>query len=334
MSEDYVRDPVPRSILDPRTNLPRFGAYRGAFTHFELDASLRQRATREKRWIYLTFVKEPYLIALAILDLGYIQSAFAFVYEEGRGLVVDMPSQIGVPLLSTVRCDGVHRIYAHVRAASGTFTVSERRGSDGLEVSVSTRSLSIRARVNYDPALAPPLSVVARIPGGIADATEKRALLTVEGVATFDGKRIELDGGRAGFDITWGLLARDTAWNWAFLMGKTEAGVPIALNLTEGFVGEPECVAFSGGELHRLGEGRFQWDRHKPLSPWKIGSRCGGCDLVFQPGALHHESLSVGLVESHFVQPIGSFSGTIRLGAETHTLARVLGVVEDQRVHW
>jgi hypothetical protein len=67
--------------LDPRTDVPRFGAYRGAFTHFALDASLRERATREKRWIYITLVKAPYVIAVAIMDLGYVQNAFAFVFE-------------------------------------------------------------------------------------------------------------------------------------------------------------------------------------------------------------------------------------------------------------
>ena len=334
MSEGLVGEPIPSTILDPRTDVPRFGAYRGAFTHFALDASLRERATREKRWIYITLVKAPYVIAVAIMDLGYVQNAFAFVFEEGRGLVVDMPSQIGLPLVSAVRCDGVHRIHAHVSALSGSFTASERRGSGRLEVSVSTKTFSLRAQVNLSEHAHPPLSVVARIPGGVVDATEKRALLPVEGVATVCGARVSLDGAVAGFDITWGLLARETAWNWAFLMGQTDAGVPIALNLTEGFVGEPECVAFLGDQLHRVGEGRFAFDRANPLSPWRVQSARGACDLVFEPAALHRESLRLGLVESHFVQPVGTFSGTIRIGETAHRLSRVLGVVEDQRVRW
>lgn len=334
MSDSLVQTSVPSSIVDSRTGLPRFGAYQGAFRHFDLDASLRQKATQEKRWIYVTLIQEPYLIAVAIMDLGYVQSAFAFVFDQRRGLVVDMPSQIGVPLVSGVRCDGVNRIQAHVRASSGTFSATERRGSERLDLHVSTALFSLRAQVDLSEVGRPPLSVVARIPNGVVDATEKRALLPVQGVATVRGERISLEGARAGFDITWGLLARETAWNWAFLMGHTESGMPIALNLTEGFVGEPECVAFAEGGLHRMGEGRFEFDRQRMDAPWRIRSERGACDLVFQPAAMHRESLRLGLIESHFVQPVGTFDGTIRIGDVTHRLVRALGVVEDQRVRW
>ena len=335
MSAHRVEALVPTSIIDPRTDEPRFGVYRGAFTHFDLGGrSLRERVMQEKRWVYVTFVKEPYLIAVAIMDLGYVQNAFAFVHESGKGLVVDMPSQLGMPLVSAVRCDGVHRIHAHVRGLSGTFSASERRGADVLEVSVTTRGFSLRAQVNLAQPKNTPLSVVARIPGGVVDATEKRALLPVQGVAMVHGERVDLDGALAGFDITWGLLARQTAWNWAFFMGETQDGTPLGMNLTQGFVGEPECVFFVGDELHALGEGRFGFDRKNPLTPWRITTTREDCDLVFQPSALHRESLRVGPIESHFVQPVGTFSGSVRIGGVMHSLARAVGVVEDQRVRW
>ena len=335
MSVHRIETPVPASVIDPRTDAPNFGVYQGAFTHFELGTrSLRARATQEKRWIYVTFVQAPYLVSVAIMDLGYVQNAFAFVHEEGKGLVVDMPSQIGLPLVSAVRCDGVHRVHAHVRALSGTFTATERRGANVLEVSVTTRGFSLRAQVDLSQAKNTPLSVVARIPGGVVDATEKRALLPVQGVATVNGTRVSLDGALAGFDITWGLLARQTAWNWAYFMGETEDGTPLAMNLTQGFVGEPECVFFVGNELHALGEGRFEFDRRNPLAPWRITTSRADCDLVFHPTALHRESLHVGPIESHFVQPVGTFSGSVRIGDVTHTLTRAVGVVEDQRVRW
>ena len=49
-----------------------------------------------------------------------------------------------------------------------------------------------------------------------------------------------LDGFGA-YDYTSGILQRRTAWRWAFAMGRDTSGAPIAMNLVEGFMGEPAC---------------------------------------------------------------------------------------------
>ncbi len=61
----------------------------------------------------------------------------------------------------------------------------------------------------------------------------------------------------------------------------------------------------------------------------------GELDLRFEPGAIHAEAHDFKLIASKFLQPAGSFSGTIRLpGRAPLELDRVLGVTEDQEVLW
>jgi hypothetical protein len=339
--------PAPETAVDPRTERARHGTYRGALRSCDLSAlrpSPLARVVREKRWVYVTFVKAPWMISLAVVDLGYAQTVFGFAHHEARGLVADMRSAPGLPGLSRVRQDGVHRIDARLRGARERVTIRERRDEGVLEVRATTRQMELRASLDLRAA-APVLTAIAPIRGGIVDVTEKQVLAPVRGAALVGGERVDLDGGLGGFDFTVGLLARETRWNWAFLMGSTDAGEPVALNLVEGFVGAPECALFGPSSLHALSEGRFTLpaarregeslgDRARHLEPWQVRTAGGECDLVFTPSAVHDEALDLGLVRSRFVQPIGSFAGTIRRGEETLRISHALGVVEDQDVRW
>jgi hypothetical protein len=339
--------PAPESAVDPRTERARHGTYRGALQRCDLSAlrpSALSRLVREKRWVYVTFVKAPWMISLAVVDLGYAQTVFGFAHHEARGLVADMRSAPGLPGLSRVRQDGVHRIDARLRGARERVSIRERRGEGVLEVRATTADLELRASLDLRAA-APALTAIAPIRGGIVDVTEKQVLAPLRGAALVKGERIDLDGGLGGFDFTVGLLARETRWNWAFLMGSTDAGEPIALNLVEGFVGPPECAVFGTSSLHALSEGRFTLprarregeslgERARHLEPWHVRTAEGECDLVFTPRAVHDESLDLGVVRSRFVQPIGSFAGTIRRGEQTLHISHALGVVEDQDVRW
>jgi hypothetical protein len=339
--------PAPESAVDPRTERARHGTYRGALQRCDLSAlrpSALSRLVREKRWVYVTFVKAPWMISLAVVDLGYAQTVFGFAHHEARGLVSDMRSAPGLPGLSRVRQDGVHRIDARLRGARERVSIRERRGEGVLEVRATTADLELRASLDLRAA-APALTAIAPIRGGIVDVTEKQVLAPLRGAALVKGERIDLDGGLGGFDFTVGLLARETRWNWAFLMGSTDAGEPIALNLVEGFVGPPECAVFGTSSLHALSEGRFTLprarregeslgERARHLEPWHVRTAEGECDLVFTPRAVHDESLDLGVVRSRFVQPIGSFAGTIRRGEQTLHISHALGVVEDQDVRW
>ncbi|MBX7195515.1 MAG: DUF2804 domain-containing protein [Sandaracinaceae bacterium] len=337
-----IEAPAPPSLVDPRSERPRFGTYRGALGSFDLS-SLRgaRELFREKRWIYVILTKAPWTMALAVVDLGYAQTTFGFAAHQERGLVADLRSVPGMPGVSRVRQDGVHRLDARLVGPRTSVRVRERRGEAVLEVRASTPSLELRASLDLASA-APAMTAIAPIRGGVVDATEKRSLAPVRGAALVAGERVDLDGGLGGFDVTVGLLARETQWNWAFLQGAATTGEPIALNLVQGFVGAPECALFGRDSVHALSEGRFELpagpgsprDRAKRLEPWQIRTAEGEVDLRFEPFAVHDEGLDLGLVRSRFVQPIGTFSGTIRRGETLLRLERVPGVVEDQDVRW
>jgi hypothetical protein len=205
------------------------------------------------------------------------------------------------------------------------------RGGSRLDVRAKIGELDLEAAL--DESLAPPsITAIARLGEGLIDATEKRALTKVSGSARIDGRTIDLSRAVGGWDYTHGLLPRHTKWNWAFALGKANDGRPIGFNVAQGFVGEAECAAFIDGDVFPLAEPKFGFDLDRPELPWTL--RGDGFDLTFETGAVHAQNTNLGIIRSRFVQPVGTFSGLIRIDGKDVLVRNLPGVVEDQDVLW
>lgn len=297
-------DPIPDSPFDADGS-PRWGSYRGSFDRVDLDpvASRLDRLFRRKRWMWMTAVTDEVLVAACVVDLGYVANGFAFVATKDA-IVVDRSAIVP---RARVAVDGAARLE-----------------SRGLKLTLETRSIRISAPgldvdATIDATNSPPaITAIAR--AGKFNITQKRALATVRGQARAAGKTFALDGGLAGWDYTAGLLARHTAWKWAFGIGRDRSGTPIAFNLVDGFVGATECALFRPGETIGLEEPRITL----------TGVRGSDVDLEFRSVGAHEQNSNFGIVRSRFVQAAGTFHGTI------HGIAidGVRGVAEDQDVLW
>jgi len=259
---------------------------------------------------------------------------FAFALErEGASLRADR-SSLAPPLAGGVSDTAGEGCAASYRLGRTSARIERPFGASDYTLDLHTVDLRVQARIETGSA-PPPIAVIAPVPGGGLNTTEKRALLRATGEATVCGRRHTLDGALAGSDYTQGYLARHTAWRWAFALGRARSGERVGLNLVEGFVGEAECAVWVDDELFPLAEGRFEFDPERPLSPWGVRTADGGAALRFEPGGMHAERRHFGLVASRFVQPVGLFRGRIAVeGRPELELDGVLGVTEDQDMLW
>jgi hypothetical protein len=314
-----------------------FGSFTGGLPTLDFGASPRGPLLdffATKRWSYLAFASDDLFIGCAVVSLSYASSALLFVADRAKKRMLLDESLVGGPLAARFTDRGHGSRSATFNSKRGKLTV----GDAGLTVTLD-RSVSIA--VSPEPGvLAPSLGAVVPVAGGYVNATEKRwakarAVLDLpDGEARFQRS----SAGLLGLDHTRGILARATAWRWAFALGRATTGETVVLNLVEGFVGEPECAVWVDGKLIPLGEGRFRYDLARPLAEWQLSTTCGAVDLRFTPFALHAEQKNLVLVRSHFLQPVGGFSGTLRLptghGGRTLFLDDVPGVTEHQDVVW
>jgi hypothetical protein len=291
---------------------------------------LRERFARRKKWLWVAIAAEDVWISLAVVRTGYAATAFAFAYDLAQKSMLMDHTVLGPTPVSRVS-DGPHDEGAVARFAMGKTSFVLARGGSRLDVRVKIGELDIEAA--FDESTSPPsIAAIARLGEGLLNATEKRVLARVTGSARIAGRNVDLSRAVGGWDYTHGLLPRHTKWNWAFAMGNAKDGRPIAFNVVQGFVGEAECAAFIDGSVHPIAEPKFGFDVDRPELPWTL--RGDGIDLTFETGAVHAQHTKLVVIRSRFVQPVGTFSGPIRIDGKDVLVRNLPGVVEDQDVLW
>ncbi|MCC6622124.1 MAG: DUF2804 domain-containing protein [Deltaproteobacteria bacterium] len=333
-----ISEPAPPSVVG-RDGQPALGAYRGAVPAVRWDAlagpsrrgSLYRRL-HHKTWLFVSIACDPVVVALGIVDIGIAVTAFAYVFDrDARSLVAErswttLPGRAMVSPHPTVG--------ASARFSSGRTRLAIDNLGGGPAVPHRYRALiddgdlQLRAELVAARGM-PTLCAVAPIEGGVANCTHKSPGFEASGHVEVGPRRFDLAGAHGAFDHTSGLLARDTRWRWA-----SASGADVAFNLVEGFNGPVENVVWLDGELVPVGEARFDYDPKDPLAPWRITAD-GGLELAFTPEGARRQDKDLVLAKSWYVQPIGTFRGTLRGDdGRTRELGPILGVTEDHRALW
>ncbi len=329
--------PAPPAALGP-DGAPRFGAFAGAIGRVDVAPlagggvrGLLRRALRLKRWQWGCAATDAVLVSFAVFDAGFVVGAFAFAVDRASGEKVLDGGWLGLPGLSGSVGDHPGTGARAVFAAAGTTLRFERR-SDRYQASLALPGAAMELSLDTRGAPAP-FSLVAPVPGGAVNVTQKAGALPCAGELRCRDRAWSLDGGLGGLDYTQGLLARSTEWRWAFGVGRLADGTPLALNLVEGFNdGEPgENVLLAGRGPSPLPACAFAPAAGGMEKGCRIASADGRVDLEFRGGPSHRESRNLLLVRSRFVQVAGAFAGTLP-GPDGVPLrvAALPGVAEEQ----
>jgi len=328
---------------------PNFGAHTTRLDPIDLtsllsiDSSpLSIRRYREKRWCYIGVIHPQVILGCAVIHLGYVSSAFAFAFDRESRKMVE--HNMVSPPLGQVSFDR--------HPDQGTCSFRAFRGRVAIFHDISTgirllttdlffpgHSLSARITVDDKPDDLSPLQVITPMENGQTVFTHKAAGMPAHGRITVNGKTVELrpEETRAIFDWTDGFHNRNTFWNWACGAGDSDEGRRIGFNFSAGVYesGVLENVIWIDGRPVRIGRVDFDYDTQKPQSPWRVRSRGGEVDLTFQPEGIRGAKQNLGIIASRFIQPCGSYSGTIRdPEGQTLNLTSVGGVVEEHFARW
>jgi len=157
--------------------------------------------------------------------------------------------------------------------------------------------------------------------------TRKQAGIAVRGTVRLrDGRTLAVDAFGA-IDDTVGYHARHTAWKWAAGVGTTADGRPCGWNLVAGVNDPPqhsERSVWIDGAVHEAAPCTFAADLSGVRSP-------DGGELRFVAEATRERHDELLLARSDYVQPFGTFTGTLPGGV---ALAEGFGVMEDHRARW
>ena len=332
------------------TGRPRFGVFDDAvrdvnMADYRHRTPMGGRAGRLSSWVgfkqfqYFGVISDELMFGCALAHLRHLAIAFCYVYEPGRGLLVDHSSRAPLGLgarLSTSPVRGTSRF--RVGRFDTSFGYEDAPRCKSIRLSLGAQ-LTVNARFDESAAGFEPMSICTRIGRNGWVYAHKVAGVPVRGTAHYRGRRFDLEalGAFAHHDFSAGYMRRETFWNWACLSGRTADGTEVGVNVSCG-VNETsfsENCVWADGTLCRVGLCHFDYDWDRPLAPWRVTSEDGAVRLEFRPEGQHSERLHLGLVASDFKQIFGVFSGELRLPAGQRVRVDGLrGFVEDQYAKW
>ena len=298
----------------------------------------RPRGRLVRRWRFNQFqfvsaMAPGWVFGLAVVDLKLVGNAFFYLYDFETG-ELQQQSLLRPLALGT---------YLEPRPERGVARF--HKGDVRIQVTPVTagRHVSVVAPggVRVDLELREPVEPLRLVcPAGYNGwvFTRKSAGLPVEGQIRW-GDRIWRcdDATRGAVDWSCGFMRRETAWNWASLAGVLADGRTLGLNLAAGVneTGMTENALWLGERRLRLGAARFEFDRYRPDSAWRVCTEDGRVELRFTPAGVRREKLNAGLLASNFRQYIGTFEGQVIDDTGTAIpVSGLRGLMEDHFARW
>lgn len=282
-----------------------------------------------KQFQFVCISGPDWLLAVAIADVRYVCSGFAYLYQHGkpvREFALLAPLGYGC-LLSDSPQQGLASM------GKGAKQWQIHCATTGWTLSVQAPGL--QAELQLDFARQPPLALAAPTGYNGWTYTEKNNALCVSGRLLLDGQPLDLTRARGGIDFSAGFMRRETSWRWSSINTLLD-GVPFGLNLAAGVneTGLCENALWHDGNIQHLSPARFEFDRGQ-ATPWRIRTLCGEVDLTFHSDFCRQEKLQLGLLASNFRQYAGFYHGTVRLrDGRLLQLQHCLGLAEDHYAKW
>ncbi len=300
---------------------------------------------REKRWCYMGVIHPDVIFGCAVIHLGYISSAFVFGFDRQEKTMVNFAPIF--PPLGQVRYDrNPEQGICSYNSIWGKLiqTMDSVNKTHSINTSFKTPGKSITADVR----LVEPENGISPMhflmPLGKRKAyTTKIAGLHARGQISINKKQFDLNPNNsfAIFDWTNGFFKKKTFWNWACGAGTSDDGTPIGFNFSKGVYTEGllENIIWVNGKPYPIDKIDFKYDASNLKSSWIISSQDNHIHLTFTPEGVRSANDNLGLLKSQFIQPCGSFKGTIELprsGQDTnrYNISSIGGVVEEHYAQW
>ena len=340
MSANFL-PPAPALVLSLEGK-PRFGKYAGAPSLIDWSGlamhhvrSKLWQALHHKHWHYVALATEEIFCGIAIVDVGWTNTAFAYVFDRQEGKLIASYSQDGFPGLTA-------KLNQHpaVGAASRFQFLGNKirfqhlpaseQMQDQFQLQLQCGSFSIHALLDASQA-ATSLLAIGEVQGGTVHATVKSAGMPLTGEVRVGSRYFSLQTGAASYDHSNGFLARETGWRWA-----SAHALDVGFNLQAGYFGSNENALWLDGKLIGLGAAQFDFDASQAMADWHIYTDDGLLDLHFQPEGFRAENKNLLIASSRYLQPIGQFSGWVRASVTSpkRQIEKLVGVTEDHFSKW
>jgi hypothetical protein len=310
---------------------PAFGLHEEPLR--ELNIADFRPAGSHKSWVFLGVSNADIIFGLAVVHLGYLSNLFAYVFDRKQKKLV-AEADVIVPLGMNTKFAG--------SSADGTVNFNSSGVTAGIIINSNMIKLDAEAggmSINLVYArVKESLNLVTRNGLKGFNYTNKEAGLSVQGKIKAGGNEYVIDptAPSGAFDYTFGVLKRNTFWNWASGGGVDASGRKLGFNFSQGVneTGFTENVFWVNGRMIKVDTVDFIYDSRNMLAEWKMKSFDGKVNISFMPEGERAKNLNVVLIKSYYHQPFGTFTGEFTDGKEKYVLKEVYGFTEEHEAVW
>ncbi|KKL00126.1 DUF2804 domain-containing protein [Rheinheimera mesophila] len=332
---------APTQLIQSNGN-PAFGLFDGSIPDFNLQdfvyhnlmdkkASALSRYFHYKQFQFICITGADWLLAVAIADIRYANSGFAYLYRFDTKQVVSegalLPGALGCRMSDSPS-------KGEAKQSFGGYQVAIKTNPTNWQLEIDTKQL--KANLTIEKGQQMPLALCAPTGYNGWTYTEKSNALKVSGSLQLRTEAVDLTQALAGYDFSAGFMRRHTSWRWASINAQVE-GKAFGLNMAAGVneTGLCENALWLDGHIQHLSPASFVFDRKDDKKPWQVSSLCGEVQLEFQPLYCRQEKVNIGLLASNFRQYVGLYSGFVVLqnGSRLH-LKAIKGLAEDHYAKW
>ncbi len=280
-----------------------------------------KRFSERKTWIFFGVYSPDLFAGIAIVDAGFVSTAFTYFYVPSRSLFIE--DKTTLPASFKVSFDP--NMNSHWKL--GTYDISTL--NDVMHFAYKGKfNLALHANLNEKG-----LSTVAPSHDRPFNFTYKNLLLPISLDIDFKGEKFRIEGNYGGIDFTKGYPPKSTKWNWASAIGTTDTGKSIAFNIVKHFNGELENALWWGDQRILLDKSEFTLPKILDKDVWQISTTDNIIHASFRPNGARSENLNIVAMKSIFTQPFGTFEGTISVDGSTEKFT-AYGVCEDHLAVW
>jgi hypothetical protein len=335
-------------LLPPPATLAAPG---GGLLHGRWGGALREdplllapRAGRTRRWCYAAAGDDRVRVGAAVVVLGPLAVAFAWAHVDGRTVSLDrrVPLRRGTWVARTPAGGAGRHTADEVLLLGGDGSIEldlpldADGGYDGARPAPGDRTAErLRARVEVTADVTP-LLLTTETPGGGWNCTVKAAGTTVRGTVAVGDHEWTLSERAGGWrDWTSGRQDRTTVWRWAAAAGHASDGRRVGLNVGTGLnaAGDGEDVCWWDGVPVPLRVNTLRpRSESDAAGAWEVGGP--GWHLSFEADGVRAKHERLPLVVSRYVQPIGTFTGTLPDPDGRPREVHLTGVTEDHLAIW
>jgi len=360
-----ITEEAPNSVTNEDGSV-NYGIYRGRISNanvvpgnlpFPFWGPLSQ--LRHKKWQFHALDTDELYLTMAVLQAGYVTKAVCLLYikKQGAAYALDGTAPLSFGLASFGGSSIDSTIPIVYQYGNNTLSFSYVENShwmiQGSLLLTNLKEMGKSLRCDFDLSLTDAhgsrdqLSLVFPFTNFSPAYTHKAMCLDTSGTLSLGNtdNRYSLNGQRGSLDWTSVYAPYLTRWRWLFVSGLTQDGKRFGLNLSsDDHYDDKENALWIDGTLILTGGVSFTLPTDdlladpNDLTSWTVASTHHTSPVqirvTFHPEFKKFVPMSTGIVDSKYLQLLGTMAGEITAEGITHRITGAFGTAERQLCLW